>query len=475
MPYVDRQNRICGFLDIEENENSGKFLRRYFILDTQANCLLWYMDNPQCFFRVRPEPGPFQTSSPGECDVHHSWRTGVPEFREGRGQGQTAVWRSFVKNLAMGAGAVGSLQLTYISKVSIATSKQKPKTPFCFVINALSQRYFLQANDQKDLKDWVEALNQASKITVPKVGNLPLTTEVIKSLPAPPALEKKPQVAYKTEIIGGVVVHTPINQNGGDGQEGSEPGSHAILRRSQSYIPTTGSRVPSGAPFIKSGYCVKQGNVRKSWKRRFFVLDDFTICYFKCEQDREPLRTIFLKDVLKTHECLVKSGDLLMRDNLFEIITSSRTFYIQADSPEDMHSWIKEIGAAVQALKCHPRDMSFSRSISLTRSGSSSLSGGPNSVLCRGRLPVEEKKALCKAPSVASSWQPWTPVPQAGDKLLPAEETPGDSLFMPRLGESSTSGVLPSSRIRHRSEPQHPKEKPFLFSLDDETIRTSDV
>lgn len=47
MPYVDRQNRICGFLDIEDNENTGKFLRRYFILDTQANCLLWYMDNPQ--------------------------------------------------------------------------------------------------------------------------------------------------------------------------------------------------------------------------------------------------------------------------------------------------------------------------------------------------------------------------------------------------------------------------------------------
>lgn len=47
MPYLDRQNRICGFLDIEENETCGKFLRRYFILDTQANHLLWYMDNPQ--------------------------------------------------------------------------------------------------------------------------------------------------------------------------------------------------------------------------------------------------------------------------------------------------------------------------------------------------------------------------------------------------------------------------------------------
>lgn len=39
------------------------------------------------------------------------------------------------------------------------------------VINALSQRYFLQANDQNDLKDWVEALNQASKITVRMISS----------------------------------------------------------------------------------------------------------------------------------------------------------------------------------------------------------------------------------------------------------------------------------------------------------------
>uniref|UniRef100_A0A8C4QA98 PH domain-containing protein n=1 Tax=Eptatretus burgeri TaxID=7764 RepID=A0A8C4QA98_EPTBU len=51
MPYVDRQGRICGFLDIEDTENSGKFLRRYFILDSKANGLYWFMDNPQvtCF------------------------------------------------------------------------------------------------------------------------------------------------------------------------------------------------------------------------------------------------------------------------------------------------------------------------------------------------------------------------------------------------------------------------------------------
>ncbi|KAM9065050.1 pleckstrin homology domain-containing family A member 1-like [Sarcophilus harrisii] len=81
MPYVDRQNRICGFLDIEENENSGKFLRRYFILDTREDSLVWYMDNPQ--------------------------------------------------NLPSGSPPVGAIKLTYISKVSDAT-KLRPKAEFCF-------------------------------------------------------------------------------------------------------------------------------------------------------------------------------------------------------------------------------------------------------------------------------------------------------------------------------------------------------
>ncbi|XP_068776781.1 pleckstrin homology domain-containing family A member 2 isoform X2 [Struthio camelus] len=379
MPYLDRQNRICGFLDIEENETCGKFLRRYFILDTQANCLLWYMDNPQ--------------------------------------------------NLAIGAGAVGSLQLTYISKV-------------------------------------------------PKGGSVPPAAEVAKPPAAAQAQERKPPVAYKTEIIGGVVVHTPIsiNQNGGEGAEGSDLAAHPLLRRSQSYIPTSAAKPPAGPPVLKSGYCVKQGNVRKSWKRRYFVLDEFSISYFKCEQDKEPLRSILLKDVCKTHECLVKSGDLLMRDNLFEIITSSRTFYIQADSPEDMHSWIRAIAGAVQALKTRPREISFMRSTSMVKPGGSNLSSSSTPSLCQLRQPAEERKALCKTPST-SAWQPWTPVPQPEGKQPAMEEMPGqlrDSVFLPAFAERDAAAAQ-GKRVRHKSEPQHLKEKPFVFNLDDESIRTSDV
>lgn len=64
MPYVDRQNRICGFLDIEDSDACGKFLRRYFILDTQANLLLWYMDNPQVRLSCQEPSLHFQEFSP---------------------------------------------------------------------------------------------------------------------------------------------------------------------------------------------------------------------------------------------------------------------------------------------------------------------------------------------------------------------------------------------------------------------------
>ncbi|XP_047233210.1 pleckstrin homology domain-containing family A member 1 isoform X2 [Girardinichthys multiradiatus] len=288
MPYVDRQNRICGFLDIEEIENSGRFLRRYFILDTEQGNLLWYMDNPQ--------------------------------------------------NLPKGADSVGFLKLTYISKVSDAT-KLRPKAEFCFVINAGMRKFYLQANDQQDLVEWISVLNNATKITVPKSGEaqtayMETPQEVLGAMK---------QVSYKTEIIGGVPIIT-ATQEQSEGQNGSDRG-----KRAQNQLPYFLSRGVQDQSFIKAGYCVKQGAVMRNWKRRYFILDENTLSYFKSDLDREALRVIPLKEIQKVQEC--KQSELMMRDNLFEMVTNSRTFYIQADSPEDMHSWIKAVSGAIVAQR----------------------------------------------------------------------------------------------------------------------------
>lgn len=274
MPYVDRQNRICGFLDIEENENSGKFLRRYFILDTREDSFVWYMDNPQ--------------------------------------------------NLPSGSSRVGAIKLTYISKVSDAT-KLRPKAEFCFVMNAGMRKYFLQANDQQDLVEWVNVLNKAIKITVPKQSD---------SQPNSDNLSRhgecgKKQVSYRTDIVGGVPIITPTQKE--EVNECGESIDRNNLKRSQSHLPYFTPKPPQDSAVIKAGYCVKQGAVMKNWKRRYFQLDENTIGYFKSELEKEPLRVIPLKEVHKVQEC--KQSDIMMRDNLFEIVTTSRTFYVQEHPP----------------------------------------------------------------------------------------------------------------------------------------------
>uniref|UniRef100_A0A8C1LVF6 Pleckstrin homology domain containing, family A (phosphoinositide binding specific) member 1b n=1 Tax=Cyprinus carpio TaxID=7962 RepID=A0A8C1LVF6_CYPCA len=268
MPYVDRQNRICGFLDIEEMESSGKFLRRYFILDTLEGSLVWYMDNPQ--------------------------------------------------NLPEGTSYVGSLKLTYISKVSDAT-KLRPKAEFCFVINAGMRKFYLQANDKQDLVEWVSALNNATKITVPKSGEQVAHNTAEACVDTSGATK---QVSYKTEIIAGVPIIT-TTQEKGEGQNGADKSG---MRKPPGQLPFYLSRSNQDQSVIKAGYCVKQGAV-----------------------EREPLRVIPLKEVNKVQEC--KQSDLMMRDNLFELVTTSRTFYIQSDSPDEMHGWIKAISGAIVAQR----------------------------------------------------------------------------------------------------------------------------
>ncbi|XP_054132597.1 pleckstrin homology domain-containing family A member 1 isoform X1 [Melozone crissalis] len=406
MPYVDRQNRICGFLDIEENENSGKFLRRYFILDTQEDNLVWYMDNPQ--------------------------------------------------NLPSGSPPVGAIKLTYISKVSDAT-KLRPKAEFCFVMNAGMRKYFLQANDQQDLVEWVNVLNKATKITVPKQSDPLCQMENANRQAESPGGKK--QVSYRTEIVGGVPIITPTQKE--EVSEGSEGADRNYLKRSQSHLPYFAAKHPPDNAIIKAGYCVKQGAVMKNWKRRYFQLDENTIGYFKSELEKEPLRVIPLKEVHKVQEC--KQSDIMMRDNLFEIVTTSRTFYVQADSPEDMHSWIKAISGAIVAQR---------------GPGRSAASEHPES--------SAEPGHAVRAASSHSTAPHCSPVAPAPHPKPPALEKRGfhESFTKAKPRSYKIQAVAPresTSKVTDRG-PWEPRSKngtqeqdPGLVDLDDASLPVSDV
>lgn len=282
MPYMDKRGRLCGFLNVEEKENSGRFSRRYFILSTKDGKFQYFMDNP--------------------LNLPHNNRS-----------------------------PVDGIPLQFISKVSDAR-KQRPKVDSCFVVNFAGKMMFLQADDNSDMRKWIEALNDASRITVPT--SMEGSEERVNEWHQDGVSDG----GYKTEIAGGVVCKMPIQTSDDEMSESSEEefDSHG----------EPAYRLPA----IKTGFGVKQGGMRKNWKRRYFVLTEQNILYFSSKKAKEPLGVIPRNDIQEVKV----STKHPTRDNLYEIVTTKRTFYIQCDNPEEMASWIEVIKKTydLQPEKC---------------------------------------------------------------------------------------------------------------------------
>lgn len=149
---------------------------------------------------------------------------------------------------------------------------------------------------------------------------------------------------------------------------------------------------------------------------------------------------------------------------------------------------------------------------SLFKSAPSLYRSHNSSSVSRARQSNEGRPQLVKSSSVSAGWQPWMPIPPSESSVVDVDDE--DSAFssvhtQPSLSSSSTSsstssssnslstptpcpsappaspgsclGILAASgdaacgRRRHRSQPQPPSGCNFPFSLDDDSIRTTDV
>lgn len=88
------------------------------------------------------------------------------------------------------------------------------------------------------------------------------------------------------------------------------------------------------------GYMVKQGQVRRSWKRRWFVLDLTRKClaYFETEKADIPKGAISCKAITRVYEHK-KCGKSKNRF-LFCVDTPDRTYTMYAPSEQSMNIWI---------------------------------------------------------------------------------------------------------------------------------------
>ncbi|EFP87910.1 uncharacterized protein PGTG_14625 [Puccinia graminis f. sp. tritici CRL 75-36-700-3] len=97
---------------------------------------------------------------------------------------------------------------------------------------------------------------------------------------------------------------------------------------------------------LHSGYLLKKGERRKTWKRRWFVLRKTCLVYYKNEKEYCLLRIIPLTEIHTCAEVEVKQYD-----NTFGIVTPARTYYVRARSRTERNQWTSKVTAASLLLK----------------------------------------------------------------------------------------------------------------------------
>uniref|UniRef100_A0A8B9G7K7 Pleckstrin homology, MyTH4 and FERM domain containing H1 n=1 Tax=Amazona collaria TaxID=241587 RepID=A0A8B9G7K7_9PSIT len=113
------------------------------------------------------------------------------------------------------------------------------------------------------------------------------------------------------------------------------------LQRTSSYS-TDGRICP------KSGYLLKMGNQVKMWKRRWFVLRNRQIMYYKSPSDviRKPQGQMELNSL-----CQIVRGE---GSQTFRLMTEKRTYFLTADSPSILEEWIHVLQSILRVQVTSP-------------------------------------------------------------------------------------------------------------------------
>ncbi|OAE34781.1 hypothetical protein AXG93_2528s1470 [Marchantia polymorpha subsp. ruderalis] len=96
----------------------------------------------------------------------------------------------------------------------------------------------------------------------------------------------------------------------------------------------------------RAGWLMKQGEYLRTWRRRWFVLKEGKIFWFK---ETELSKNSKPRGVILVGNCLTVKGaeDALNRPYAFELSTSKETMYFIADTDKEKEDWINSIGRSI--------------------------------------------------------------------------------------------------------------------------------
>ncbi|KAK4403377.1 Pleckstrin homology domain-containing protein 1 [Sesamum angolense] len=96
----------------------------------------------------------------------------------------------------------------------------------------------------------------------------------------------------------------------------------------------------------RAGWLTKQGEYIKTWRRRWFVLKQGKLFWFK---ESTVTRASIPRGVIPVANCLTVKGaeDVLNRQFAFVLSTRRDTMYFIADSEKEKEDWVNSIGRSI--------------------------------------------------------------------------------------------------------------------------------
>ena len=92
------------------------------------------------------------------------------------------------------------------------------------------------------------------------------------------------------------------------------------------------------------GWLSKKGNLRKSWKRRWFVLKNNVLSYYENDKTGSALAYIPLRDCSGVSQ--LAESETGGSKNSFKLEHNSRTYYLSADNVQEYERWVTALSAS---------------------------------------------------------------------------------------------------------------------------------
>lgn len=103
--------------------------------------------------------------------------------------------------------------------------------------------------------------------------------------------------------------------------------------------------------YTTSGWLDKRGGLEatKKWKRRWCILSNHQLRYYKSDSDSNPAGTIFAEDIVDVTPDDLESKKDAKHASVFKIITRGRDYLLNAPNHQKREEWVRMVKSLLQA------------------------------------------------------------------------------------------------------------------------------